>query len=777
MKAARSAQSFGSRISLAVTSLLGGDLAVARSAFSAAFIRGADVDGPDNWGAGKLLRPYEQSAWVHRAVRIKVDEIARVPVKFYAGETEYSDAAFLAWWDNPFVTAAKRPMALHEVRRQLGSWPDLGGEAFVVLGDDWLAPSPARRWQALSRPIVARPERMRHIVQMGQIVGWVFTDAGNRQTTLLPEQVIHSPEWNPYDDFRGLSTVKVVFNAAEADYLAGLYVRNLMRNNGDQGCYIIGKGQMPTDVQREQIVAALREKRARAMRGDFAPVFLTGDIEVEDPKAQAPDADLNAGRILNRHEIFLGLGVPPSMADVKASYSIGADSDRFTLITGSAMPLSAKVDAILSRIASLMLGRPITAEADWDDHPVMQEVRRGRIDTAVKLFASGMPIKDANAYLDLGMKPFLGWERGYLPFNIAPVLPDGTAKPDGGATDPAVDPEFSEDEGNGPDDDDVKALRLLVLARSRAARHVTIAEKQIEDGFAQFTCQCVDSVGPMIGNQKGRSEKEIAQWRTLMAARRGTVKSFASAITRVLMAARVEVLRKLETGHLGAKTPAIDPATLPVSSGVTKAGAVETVLFDLARFATDFNRSMENQQKAALQVSGEQLLKELGIDDPFSYPPTAVLEFLKERKNKLKDVPQETYDRVKAELEEGIRKGETTAQLAGRVKAIFNGMADVDAHRIALTETGSAYGAGRAKAMRQAGVQWKQWLTSGNANVRAAHAEANGQIVKIGDPFIVDDEELDYPGDPEGSAGNVINCHCVSIAVSKGPEGDEKSSK
>ena len=146
---------------------------------------------------------------------------------------------------------------------------------------------------------------------------------------------------------------------------------------------------------------------------------------------------------------------------------------------------------------------------------------------------------------------------------------------------------------------------------------------------------------------------------------------------------------------------------------------------------------MENQQKQALQTSGEQCLKELGLDDPFSYPPTAVLEFLKERKNKLKDVPQETYDRVKAELEEGIKKGETTAQLAGRVKSIFNDMADKDAHRIALTETGSAYGhaVGRAQAMKQAGVQWKcnGSRAATSANVRAAHAEANGQIVKIGE--------------------------------------------
>jgi hypothetical protein len=33
--------------------------------------------------------------------------------------------------------------------------------------------------------------------------------------------------------------------------------------------------------------------------------------------------------------------------------------------------------------------------------------------------------------------------------------------------------------------------------------------------------------------------------------------------------------------------------------------------------------------------------------------------------------------------------------------------------------------------------------------------------VPIDEPFIVSGEELMYPGDPSGSAGNVINCRCA----------------
>ena len=295
---------------------------------------------PTTWGAGRLLRPYDQSAWVHRAIRLKVDEISRVPLKFYAGTMEHTDSAFLAWWDYPFLTAAKRPLALHDVRRQLGSWPDLGGEFFILLGDDWLAPSFSRRWQRRCRGRSSPGP-----TGCSTFCAWARSSAGGspmparRSDTLLPEQVIHSPEWNPCDDFRGSRPCAWSSTPPRPTLPGeGLYVRNLMRNNGDQGVYVIGKeGQMPTDAQREQIRRRPAGKAGPgSLRGDFSAAFLTGDIDIQDAKAQTPDADLNAGRILNRHEDLHR----PGRAALHGRREGGlqhcrADSDRFTLITGS----------------------------------------------------------------------------------------------------------------------------------------------------------------------------------------------------------------------------------------------------------------------------------------------------------------------------------------------------------------------------------------------------------------------------------------------------------
>ncbi|HZU33720.1 MAG TPA: hypothetical protein VFB79_21580 [Candidatus Angelobacter sp.] len=44
---------------------------------------------------------------------------------------------------------------------------------------------------------------------------------------------------------------------------------------------------------------------------------------------------------------------------------------------------------------------------------------------------------------------------------------------------------------------------------------------------------------------------------------------------------------------------------------------------------------------------------------------------------------------------------------------------------------------------------------------RPGHVAADGQVVDVDEPFEVEGEELMYPRDPNGSADNTINCHCL----------------
>jgi uncharacterized protein with gpF-like domain len=56
-------------------------------------------------------------------------------------------------------------------------------------------------------------------------------------------------------------------------------------------------------------------------------------------------------------------------------------------------------------------------------------------------------------------------------------------------------------------------------------------------------------------------------------------------------------------------------------------------------------------------------------------------------------------------------------------------------------------------------------LSSGLPNVRQTHLIADGQVRRIDEPFVVGSARLMYPGDESGPPEEVINCHCVTIAL------------
>lgn len=712
---------------------------VAKSITAQQFASGSDLDGVA--APGRLVAPMAQSTWVMRAISIKTGELANAPIEFYSGEQEYKEAAFAEFWRAPFRAANGGRLSLAQGEAWLATWLDLEGECFLVLDDIWLIGT--GRVRQPSPILIAAPSRMRHVVQGGELVGWVYTDAAGHQVPLLPEQVVHHALPNPYDLWRGLAPLSPMLNAVESDVAAGLYVRNLMRNNGDQGVYVVAKdGSMLTTEQREQITSVLRAKRAARMAGQFIPTFLGGQIEITDPKAQAPDANLQATRLASRHEIFIGLGVPASMADVQASYSIGSASDRYQLITGTCQPLGRLLCGLLSMLATRTAGREIEAEHDWDNHQVMQEVRRSRTDVALKLWGTGMPMEKVSEYLDLGLPKYAGWDRGYLPFSVTEV---GGAD----AVPPAADPTLAET----PIEDTPEVAQIRALLALRRRSHQAPA---CSAGTAPV-CTC--GTGELV-TLADRDPAEVARWSTIMRVRRQQEKQYKSRLSRVLFDARSEVLRALD-GYQPAEKSA---------GGVVAKGAVTDFLFSLEKFTAKLSAAFRAQAALTLQASGNQLYEELGRDDPFTYPSAEVLEFVRARENKIGGASKRIHEKIKETLEEGITAGDTQAELAGRVKEAFNGLDDGRAITIAQTEAQAAFAQGRQVAMEAAGIEYKQWLTSGNPNTRATHAACNGQVVRIDERFEVPPGSgvyLDHPGDPTGPADEVINCHCVSIPVEK----------
>ncbi len=722
------------------------------------------IDLTGNSGGEKLTQPYANSPWVSRAIKLIALPMTEVPLRFSAesrgSKQVIDDPALAAWWESPALGPDKQPISLADTIEATVGWLKLRGNCFWILDDTVYATAASMPFPEAGRTfprfLIANPDRMRPLKSAadGSLLAWELIDGRGRKYTFAIGQVIHIRAWNPYDDCQGLAEMQAAQVAAESDYLAGVFKRNLWRNNGDRGPIIgIKNGATLDDKQREQLINQLREKKELASQGIFKAAVIGGDISVEDPKAQTVDAAFTTSRAEDPLQIFIAFGVPPSMATVTASYSIGSASDRYRLIEDTSAPTGKKITEAIERVLMLQQAERLFAWFDWTRHSVFQQVRNERIDSGTKLWDRGMPWEAVSEWLGLDLPEFDGWETGYLPFSVTPVGADGLPSEPPPTEDPAANEPIEEVEAAD------EAAKMISTAFKRRSSPSPVGEGGGEGGpQTGIAVHCCGLPGDPGIVQKGRSAKEVARWKMHMAKRRESLKRFEAAINRELMKARAEVLAKLNS----TRNPKLE------TRNIEKAAAAD-FLFDLGTFRNGLMASLRKASTAALQQAGSQLLAEIGFDDPFRFPDEKALSFLAQRENKLVNAPQEIFNTVRTELEEGITEGESIAELSDRIRGKFNDIS-ARARTIAMTETAAAYGAARQEAMEQSGVEYKQWLTSGAGNVRAAHAAANGQTVPVTAHFEVGGEALESPGDPNGSPGNVINCHCVAIAVAK-PEG------
>lgn len=142
--------------------------------------------------------------------------------------------------------------------------------------------------------------------------------------------------------------------------------------------------------------------------------------------------------------------------------------------------------------------------------------------------------------------------------------------------------------------------------------------------------------------------------------------------------------------------------------------------------------------------------------------------------NRLVGVADEVFGQVRTALAAGRDADESIPQLAARVDALLD---DTQRWRnravtIARTETIAANNAGSYHAAsavadllgHPVGEVVKEWLATADGRTRETHAEADGQqVTGMGSAFTVGDSALQYPGDPSGSGGEVINCRCTVL--------------
>ena len=124
-----------------------------------------------------------------------------------------------------------------------------------------------------------------------------------------------------------------------------------------------------------------------------------------------------------------------------------------------------------------------------------------------------------------------------------------------------------------------------------------------------------------------------------------------------------------------------------------------------------------------------------------------------------------------AMIAEGVAVDNMAIAFRGAVSQLQSQSISV-AQRIAQTESTRIYNKGSLDAYEKSNVvSGKEWSSNISGNPRTPpksnfnHLRADGEVVPVNEPFVRTGEHLMYPGDPSGSAGNIINCHCGQLPV------------
>lgn len=271
--------------------------------------------------------PYLQHAWVSVCIDILTRNIARANFEIRKDGKTVTDSKAARLFQLPNSYTSK-----YDLWKQTCAWWSLDGEAFWWFGEDYTCGVPKEIF-------VLNPRKMQHVVDNGKITKWIYTGLENgRPLVILPDELVHFKDWNPWNEFRGVSPLISLGLEVEQDLLAAKQNTGLLKEGG------IPKGLLKTD---QVLTEAEAEMLARTWYKKYghnnkSRVAVLGKGTEYQQLTFSPDTlKLYDMKKWNLYTLLAKYGIPPRVANIQDSKSSlsGTDTDsqhrafwNFTLI-------------------------------------------------------------------------------------------------------------------------------------------------------------------------------------------------------------------------------------------------------------------------------------------------------------------------------------------------------------------------------------------------------------------------------------------------------------
>ncbi|GHV93108.1 hypothetical protein AGMMS50268_36110 [Spirochaetia bacterium] len=353
---------------------------------------------------------YLHNAWVNIAVGILVRNIARASFILLRGGNEVMGG--------PLYELFRRPnssTSCYDLWKETAAWWHLEGEAFWWFGPDYGGGIPKALY-------VLDPRRMRHETRDRR---WFYqTDV--ELLPILPDEIIHFKDWNPWNPDRGVNPLVALALELEQDYFANKANSQLLKNNA------IPMGLLKTDQTIRPEEADALEKRWENKYGSLKAnrkIAVLGKGTSFEPLAFTPEVvKLFELKRWNLYTILAKYGIPPRVANVndKTTSLSGKDTQeqhaafwKYTII-----PILRQFESILESQFFVRFGLRESGKFDLRDIPELQESEDSQSSRDIAEINAGL--KTINDVLKERGKDTKPWgDNWYRPKNLIPFGKSG----------------------------------------------------------------------------------------------------------------------------------------------------------------------------------------------------------------------------------------------------------------------------------------------------------------------------------------------------------------
>ncbi len=609
----------------------------------------------------------------------------------------------------------------------------------------------------------------------GVLVGWEFRGTGGQRATFSLDEVHQWRNFNPYDRFHGMGPLTAGKLSIDYSYGAGLFNASALNNGAEPGIILTTPGKLQPD--QVQMLRSNFDGRQRGPGNAKRTAVLTGGMDVKTVAMNLVDMQMAELSMMTDVRICSAFRVPPEVIGIITEAQYGKGPALLDYVFNTILPLactlaceatagilskgySAEHRSVELKQAKVFYGRTLTLARNpqfrkarggsvasghdvflWfnaDDHPVVEKYRRETAEKVLSFTKSGVRLNDLIEAYDLPFEQRPEGDVSWRKMNEVPaeyILEAGTE----GLTGPSAPEGQPDEEGEG--------------------------KSALDNAFAIVNGQ-IDKL--KCGEKEKADDEGVRRriWENWAASWLPIEREYKEAMRRFFLRQQRILTNKLK-------------AALNESAGksATKDSTdqiIARVVFDLRNEDGKLRVINNIFFDKASELGARQTLSEVAglVGDELTDAAQSATQqaWLKGKKVistfKISKVNEVTQARIGRQLREGLDAGEGLKDLTERVRTTL-GSNRARAQLIARTQTGGAVSSGRHAGMKAAGVELKGWLTSRDNNVRATHKAAEaayGDGIPVDQPFEVAGEMLMYPGDPNGSAANIANCRCMTLA-------------